>query len=77
MTESYINGHLNPRTAKSALLDHIAASGDPECKFDFDSIKILDHADNEHMLRIVESIYCKFEKQTLNKQEYSYPLKLF
>ena len=71
------NGHLNPRTVKSALLDHIAASGDPECEFNFDNIKIIDHADNDHRLRIVESIYCKFDKQTLNTQEYSYPLKLF
>ena len=71
------NGHLNPRTVKSALLDHIAASGDPEWEFNFDNIKIIDHADNDHRLRIVESIYCKFDKQTLNTQEYSYPLKLF
>ena len=71
------NGHLNPQTDKSALIEHIVASGDPECSFDFNTVKILDHADNDRRLRIVESIYCKFEKQSLNTQEYSYPLKLF
>ena len=71
------NGHLNPRTVNSALFEHISTTDDPDCGFDFDSIKILDRADVDHRLRIVESIYCKFDRQSLNTQEYSYPLKLF
>ena len=61
--------------SKSMILKY--ATGDPDCQFKFDSIKILDHADTDHRLRIAESIYCKFERQSLNTQEYSYPLKLF
>ena len=71
------NGHLNPKTVSSALLDHISESQDPECEFDFESIKILDTSSVDYRLRIIESIYCKFEKQSLNTQEYSFPLKLF
>ena len=71
------NGHLNPGTDKSALLDHLTASGDPECSFDFDSIKLLDGDKFDFRLRIIESLYLKFDKQSLNKQEFSYPLKLF
>ena len=29
------NGHLNPKTVKSALHDHILSSQDTECGFDF------------------------------------------
>ena len=71
------NGHLNPKTQKSALIDHVMGSGDPECSFDFDSIKLLDSASADYRLRIIESVYLKFDKQSLNTQEYSYPLKLF
>ena len=71
------NGHLNPRTPKSALIDHMTGSGDPECDFDFETIKLLDSASFDYRLRIIESVYLKFDKQSLNTQEYSYPLKLF
>ena len=71
------NGHLNPKTISSALLDHISESQDPDCEFKFDDIKILDTSSVDYRLRIVESLYLKFEKQSLNTQEYSFPLKLF
>ena len=71
------NGHLNPKTVSSALLDHISGSQDPECEFNFDDIKILDTSSVDYRLRIVESLYLKFEKQSLNTLEYSFPLKLF
>ena len=70
------NGHLNPKTEKSALINHIVGSEDPECEFDFDLIKLLDSASYDFKLRVVESIYLKFEKQSPNTQEFSYPLKL-
>ena len=70
------NGHLNPKTKKSALHEHIITSGDPECSFDFDKIKILDNSSVDYRLRIIESVYLKYDKQSLNTQEYSYPLKL-
>ena len=52
-------------------------TGDPECNFEFNTIKILDNCDVDYRLRIIESIYLKFDKQSLNTQEYSFPLKLF
>ena len=70
------NGHLNPKTKKSALHDHMMSSGDAECGFDFNDIKILDSSSVDYRLRIIESVYLKYDKQSLNTQEYSYPLKL-
>ena len=71
------NGHLNPKSLNSPLLNHIASSGDPDCKFVFDDIKIIDTAEKDLDLRFIESIYLKFEKQNLNTQELSIPLKVF
>ena len=71
------NGHFNRRTQKSALIDYVVSTGDPECNFDFNTIKILDNCDVDYRLRIIESIYLKFGKQSLNTQEYSFPFKLF
>lgn len=70
------NGHLNPKTKKSALHDHMMFTNDSECGFDFDKIKILDASSVDYRLRIIESVYLKYDKQSLNTQEYSYPLKL-
>ena len=70
------NGHLNPRTAESALLEHMNQSENSECGFDFDSIKILDTCNFDYKLKVMESVYLKYEKQTLNTQKYSFPLKL-
>ena len=70
------NGHLNPKTKKSALHDHMMSTNDSECGFDFDKIKILDASSVDYRLRIIESVYLKYDKQSLNTQEYSYPLKL-
>ena len=70
------NGHLNPRTANSPLLNHMCSSLDNECGFELDSMRILDSSSVDYRLRIIESVYLKYEKQTLNTQEYSFPLKL-
>ena len=70
------NGHLNPKTKKSALLDHMMGTNDPDCEFIFDDIKILDSSNIDFKLRIIESVYLKYEKQSLNIQEFSFPLKL-
>ena len=51
-------------------------TGDPECEFIFDNIKILDSAKYDYKLRYVESIILKYEKQNLNTQERSIPLNV-
>ena len=71
------NGHRNPRNSDySALFKHLDETLDPGCEFVFDEIKILDAASNDYRLRFVESILLKYEKQTLNTQERSIPLKI-
>ena len=52
------------------------STNDSECGFDFDKIKILDASSVDYRLRIIESVYLKYDKQSLNTQEYLYPLKL-
>ena len=61
-------GHLNPHTEDSALLGHLIESGDPECDFVFNDIKILDSCSpsRDLQLKFIESIILKFEKQSLN-----------
>ena len=70
------NGHLHPSTSDSALLGHLTESGDPECDFDFNTVKILDSARPDYKLRFTESIWLKYEKQSLNTQERSIPLNI-
>ena len=41
---------------------------DPLYEFEFESIKILDRCDKDLKLRYIESIYLKFDKQSLNTQ---------
>ena len=48
----------------------------PLCEFEFDSIKILDKCEQDLKLRYMESIYLKFDKQSLNTQEWSIPLNI-
>jgi len=68
------NGHLHPSSSTSALLAHMDTN--PLCEFDFDTIKIVDRCSTDLKLRYMESIYLKFEKQTLNTQEWSIPLNI-
>ena len=70
------NGHLNSKTRGSKLLEHMNTSGDPKCKFVFDNIKILDYSNDDKRLKYIESIHLKLEKQNLNTQEWSIPLKI-
>ena len=67
------NGHLNPATKASALLEHLALNFNPKCEFNA-NIRILDSCSHELQLRYAESIHLKFSKQTLNTQECSIPL---
>ena len=74
------NGHLNPKTATSAFLEHKIQS--KSCEFSFDEVKILAQARNDYMLRIMESIHLKFDHQnlnddTINTAKSSIKLKLF
>ena len=70
------SGHLHPSSSNSALLGHFDRTGDPECEFIFNNIKILDSAKYDYKLRYVESIILKYEKQNLNTQERSIPLNV-
>ena len=47
-------------------MGHLTESGDPECDFDFNTVKILDSARPDYKLRFTESIWLKYEKQSLN-----------
>ena len=68
------NGHLHPSTSSSPLLHHLGLNLNSKCEFNCDNIMILDRCNNDNKLRFMESIYLKFEKQTLNTQERSIPL---
>ena len=48
----------------------------PLCEFVFDSIQILDKCNTDLKLRYMESIYLKFDKKSLNTQEWSIPLNV-
>ena len=71
------NGHLNPNTKNSALLEHCLSN--PACDFVFDEVRVVDNAKSEYQLKYMESIYLKLnlEPQNLNTQEWSTPLKIF
>ena len=72
------NGHLNTNTRNSALHQHTSETGDPECGFVFEDIKILGSCSHEFRLRYMESIILKIGvKQNLNKQVWSVPLSIF
>ena len=47
------NGHLNPSTKKSALIEHICTSDSPLCEWNFDEIKILDSSNDQLRLRYI------------------------
>ena len=72
------NGHLNPSTKKSALLEveHIGLDVHPLCEFNTNKIKIIDACNGDLKLRFVESVHLKHSKQRLNAQERSIPLKI-
>ena len=70
------NGHLNPSTKKSALLEHLGLDVHPLCEFNTNKIKIIDACNGDLKLRFAESIHLKHSKQTLNTQERSIPLKI-
>ena len=70
------NGHLHPSTKSTALLDHLPANVAPTCEFNINNIKILDACTGDLKLRFDESIHLKHNKQTLNTQERSIPLKI-
>ena len=71
------NGHLNPSTKKSALLEHLMSDISPQCNFDINTIKVIDKCSGDLKLRFAESIHLKLGKQTLNTQERSIPLQIF
>ena len=70
------SGHLHPSSKNSALLAHLDITGDPQCEFVFNDVKILDSARTDFKLRFAESIILKYDKQNLNTQERSIPLNV-
>ena len=70
------NGHLNPSTKESALLEHLGLDVDPLCEFNTNKLKIIDACNGDLKLRFAESIHLKHSMQTLNTQERSIPLKI-
>ena len=44
-------------------------SGDPDCGFKFNEVKILDSCQYDKQLCFIESVLLKYEKQTLNPCE--------
>ena len=70
------SGHLHPNNTESALLNHINRSGDPDCAFHFDDIKVLDSGRYDQEIRFIESILLKYDRQNLNTCERSIPLEI-
>ena len=69
------NGHLNPSTKKSALLEHLMSDISPKCNIN--TLEVIDKCSGDLKLRFEESIHLKLGKQTLNTQERSIPLQVF
>ena len=58
------NGHLNPSTKSSALLEHLSLDLSPTCEFNPNKIKVLDSCRGDLQLRYAESIHLKHSKQS-------------
>ena len=69
-------GHLNPTNIGSSLLNNINESGDPDCSFHFEDIKILESGRYDQEIRFIESILLKYDKQNLNTCERSIQLEI-
>ena len=70
------NGHLNPSTKKSTLLEHLAKGISDQCEFDVNTLKIIDRCEYDLKLRYAESIHLKLGNQSLNTQDRSIPLQI-
>ena len=51
------NGHLNPSTKKSALLEHLGKGISDQCEFDVNTLKIIGKCEYDLKLRYAESIH--------------------
>ena len=69
-------GHLHSNNTESALLQHMSVSGDPDCSFHFEDVKILETGRYDEEIRFIESILLKYEKQNLNTCERSIKLEI-
>ena len=69
-------GHLHPNSSESALHAHVMSSGDPECGFHFEDVKILETGRYDEQIRFIESILLKYDKQNLNTCERSIKLEI-
>ena len=69
-------GHLNAGNTESALIGHMVGSGDPNCGFNFEDVKILEVGKYDEQIRFIESILLKYDKQNLNTCERSIQLQI-
>ena len=70
---------MNTRCTKLSMVRDDAKSSktsNKKCPVVLHGDQILDASSVDYRLRIIESVYLKYDKQSLNTQEYSYPLKL-
>ena len=70
------SGHLHPNNVDSALLNHINKSGDPDCAFHFEDVKILETGRYDQEIRFIESILTKYDRQNLKTCERNIPLEI-
>ena len=57
------SGHLHPNNVDSALLNYINKSGDPDCAFHFEDVKVLETGRYDQKIRFIESILLKYDRQ--------------
>ena len=65
------NGHLNPSTKKSTLLEHLGKGISNQCEFDVNTLKIIDRCEYDLKLRYAKSIHLKLGNKSLNTQDRS------
>lgn len=69
-------GHLHSNNTESALHGHVISSGDPDCGFHFEDVKIIETGRYDEQIRFIESILLKYDKQNLNTCERSIKLEI-
>ena len=67
---------MSANNKNSAVIDHMVKTGNPECDFVFDDVKILDTGSYDEQIRFIESILLKYDKLNLNTCERSIELQL-
>ena len=69
-------GHLHPNNSSSPFHEHVINSGDNECGFHFEDIKVLEQGQSDEEIKFIESILLKYDRQNLNTCERSIKLEI-